>query len=103
MFADLHLQHFRSYTDESFEFSPGVNIFVGPNAIGKTNLLEAILVLARGHSYRVKDEDLVQYNKEWSKVEARLEQNTTRVVKITPLKTTKITYEINNKQLRRLS
>ena len=48
MITDLRLQHFRSYSDDSFELSPGVNIVVGPNASGKTNLLEAVLVLARG-------------------------------------------------------
>ncbi|PIZ62412.1 DNA replication/repair protein RecF, partial [Candidatus Saccharibacteria bacterium CG_4_10_14_0_2_um_filter_52_9] len=40
MITDLRLQNFRSYKDSSFELSPGVNIIVGPNASGKTNLLE---------------------------------------------------------------
>jgi DNA replication and repair protein RecF len=45
--SSIRLQNFRSYTlDESFEFEPGVNIIVGPNASGKTNLLEAVLVLS---------------------------------------------------------
>ena len=35
MIADLRLQNFRSYTDDLFEFEPGVNIVVGPNASGK--------------------------------------------------------------------
>ena len=50
MIQDIRLQHFRSYIDDSFEFSPAFNIIVGPNASGKTNLLEAILVVARGGS-----------------------------------------------------
>jgi DNA replication and repair protein RecF len=58
---DLRLQYFRSYTDDFFELSPGVNIIVGPNATGKTNLLEAVLLLARGKSYRAKDGELVQF------------------------------------------
>jgi DNA replication and repair protein RecF len=44
MIADIQLQNFRSYKNDSFEFSSGVNIIVGPNASGKTNLLEAVLV-----------------------------------------------------------
>jgi energy-coupling factor transporter ATP-binding protein EcfA2 len=44
--TDLRLQNFRSYRDASFEMGPGVNIIVGPNASGKTNLLEAVAVLA---------------------------------------------------------
>ena len=44
MLSDIRLQRFRTYRDESFEFDAGVNIIVGPNASGKTNLLEALLV-----------------------------------------------------------
>jgi DNA replication and repair protein RecF len=63
MITSIRLQNFRSYADESFEFEPGVNIIVGPNASGKTNLLEAVLVLARGTSYRAKDYELIQFSK----------------------------------------
>ena len=49
MATDLHLQNYRSYQNDSFEFSQGVNIIVRPNASGKTNLLEAILMICRGN------------------------------------------------------
>ena len=62
MITDLRLQQFRSYADELFELNPGVNIIVGPNASGKTNLLEAILVLALGSSYRAKDSELTMFD-----------------------------------------
>ena len=61
MIADIRLKNFRSYKDESFEFSPGVNIIVGPNASGKTNLLEALLVISKGSSYRARDNELIKY------------------------------------------
>jgi DNA replication and repair protein RecF len=70
MITNLRLQHFRSYSDESFEFEPGVNVIVGPNASGKTNLLEALLVLARGKSYRAGDADLLQYDQDWARLDA---------------------------------
>ena len=70
MISDIRLQHFRSYTDDAFEFTPAVNIIVGPNASGKTNLLEAILVMARGSSYRARDSDLVQYDQPWARLDA---------------------------------
>jgi DNA replication and repair protein RecF len=93
------LQNFRSYTDESFEFEPGVNIIVGPNASGKTNLLEAVLVLSRGSSYRVRDSELVQFNKPWARLDSYFESQN-RVVKIEE-KNGKFdkTYEIDDKQL----
>lgn len=70
MITDLRLQHFRSYSDASFELDAGVNIIVGPNASGKTNLLEAVLVVARGGSYRVSDAELVQFGASWARLDA---------------------------------
>ena len=81
MITSLRLQNFRSYQDGSFEFDPGVNIIVGPNASGKTNLLEAVLALARGSSYRVRDAELIQFSKPWARLDGYFGQHT-RVVKI---------------------
>jgi DNA replication and repair protein RecF len=67
--TDLRLQQYRSYTDSSFELSPGVNIIVGPNASGKTNLLEAILVLATGKSFRAKDSELIKFSAPWARLD----------------------------------
>lgn len=69
MINNLRLQNFRSYSDDSFEFEPGVNIVVGPNASGKTNLLEAVLVLARGSSYKAKDVDLIKFGQPWARLD----------------------------------
>lgn len=82
MLTDLRLQHFRSYDDESFEFGAGVNIIVGPNASGKTNLLEAILVLARGGSYRVKDSELVRHGQPWARLDAHTGEDAERTLKL---------------------
>jgi DNA replication and repair protein RecF len=102
MIQDLRLQHFRSYTDESFEFSPAVNIIVGPNASGKTNLLEAVLVLARGGSYRAKDADLVEFGAPWARLDA-LVDDTPRVVKLITEPLPRKTYEIDGKVYSRLT
>src|SRR3990167_9033922 len=69
MISNIRLQNFRSYTDASFEFEPGVNIIIGPNASGKTNLLEAILVLASGKSFRARDIDLIEFKKPWARLD----------------------------------
>jgi DNA replication and repair protein RecF len=98
----LRLQHFRSYLDESFEFSPAVNIIVGPNASGKTNLLEAILVVARGGSYRANDSDLVEFGEPWARLDAQME-NTTRVVKFMTEPLPRKMYELDGKVFSRLS
>ncbi len=65
--------------------APAINIIVGPNAsAGKTNILEAILVLARGSSYRAKDAELVKFGQAWARLDTHLANSTTRTIKLTP-------------------
>ncbi len=103
MIAELRLKHFRSYTNDSFEPTSAVNIIVGPNASGKTNLLEAILVIARGKSYRVKDAELVQFDAEWARLDARLTNGSERTVKIEPEPAPSKSYVLDGKVYKRLS
>jgi DNA replication and repair protein RecF len=102
MISDIRLQHFRSYTDEAFEFAPGVNIIVGPNASGKTNLLEAVLVAARGASYRAKDAELIQYDEPWARLDAH-DETGLRTIKMVREPRPGKTYEIEGRVFRRLS
>jgi DNA replication and repair protein RecF len=103
MITDLRLQHFRSYGDASFELGPGVNIIVGPNASGKTNLLEALLVLARGSSYRAKDSELVQFGKSWARVDGHSSDGGQRTIKIITKPEPGKQYEIDTKLFKRLT
>lgn len=103
MITDLRLQNFRSYTDESFELSPGVNIIVGPNASGKTNLLEAVLVLALGSSYRARDTELIRFEQPWARLDSHSETSGSRTVKIITEPSLSKTYEIDGKTYKRLS
>lgn len=58
--ASLQLSGFRNYRELSMVFSSGLNVIYGDNAQGKTNLLEAIYVLATGKSHRTaRDQELV--------------------------------------------
>ncbi len=82
MINSLRLQNFRSYKDSPFEFSDEVNIVVGLNASGKTNLLEAILVLATGRSYRARMPQLVRLGKNWARLDATT-KTSPRTLKIT--------------------
>ncbi|HSX36486.1 MAG TPA: DNA replication/repair protein RecF [Patescibacteria group bacterium] len=104
MITDLRLQNFRSYNDASFELSSGVNIIVGPNASGKTNLLEAVLVLARGGSYRASDSELVQFNASWSRLDADTPHGK-RTVKLEQMAHDKYlkSFEIDGQTLSRLT
>ncbi len=103
MITDLRLQHFRSYNDESFEISPGVNIIVGPNASGKTNLLEAVLVLARGTSYRAHDQELIQFDQPWARLDSHSSNSSQRTVKILNHPAPGKSYELDGKSYKRLT
>ncbi|MBF0380541.1 MAG: DNA replication/repair protein RecF [Magnetococcales bacterium] len=48
----LRLHDFRNIGDATLEFSPGFNLIIGENGQGKSNLLEAIALLATGRSFR---------------------------------------------------
>lgn len=52
----LTLQHFRSYKKAQFTFDPHTTVIIGPNAAGKTNLVEAIGLFATGKSFRTAKE-----------------------------------------------
>lgn len=59
MLTTLELRNFRSYEDGLFAFEDGVNIIVGPNASGKTNLLQAIHALGNMKAFGAQSELLM--------------------------------------------
>jgi DNA replication and repair protein RecF len=54
--AAIGLEDFRSYEDRKIDLGPGVTAFVGANGAGKTNILEAVHLVARGESSRAGDD-----------------------------------------------
>ena len=70
---DFYLRGFRNYQEERFEFDPGVNLIVGQNAQGKTNLLEGIAYLGSGKSFRAqKTGELIRFGAEFAELEGRV-------------------------------
>lgn len=60
---NLYLKNFRNYELLSLELNQGVNIFIGDNAQGKTNILEGIYYCSLGKSHRTnKDKELINWN-----------------------------------------
>ena len=69
----LSLRGFRNYTELEADFVPGVNLILGDNAQGKTNLLEAISYLSTGHGFRTRKEaELLQFGAEFADLEAKI-------------------------------
>ena len=61
---NLSLINFRNYNELNIELSDRVNIFIGDNAQGKTNIIESIYYCSLGKSHRTsKDKELINWNK----------------------------------------
>ena len=70
----LRLVNFRSYCDASVGFGAGLNVVVGQNATGKTNLLEGAWFALRGASPRTRrEEKLITWGQRYTRVELELE------------------------------
>jgi DNA replication and repair protein RecF len=52
--SKLTLQSFRNYKKQVFQLSSDITVIVGPNAVGKTNVMEAIYLLASGKSFHAE-------------------------------------------------
>jgi DNA replication and repair protein RecF len=69
------LQNFRNYSKAQFNFSLQTTIIVGPNAVGKSNIIEALFLLSTGKSFRTdKDRQLIQFGKSVSRLKGIIEE-----------------------------
>ncbi len=69
----LELRDFRNYRETQMEFDEGVNLIVGNNAQGKTNLLEAISYLGSGKSFRTqRNGELIRFGAEYGELMAEV-------------------------------
>ena len=70
---DIKLRDFRNYEQLALSFDPGVNLIVGDNAQGKTNLLEAIIYLGSGKSFHTqKSSEMVRFGAEFGEIEGNV-------------------------------
>jgi len=67
---DIKLHGFRNYEEIALQFEPGVNLIVGDNAQGKTNLLESIAFLGSGRAFRTQRcAELIKLGESFAEVE----------------------------------
>ncbi|HEY7599267.1 MAG TPA: AAA family ATPase, partial [Candidatus Limnocylindrales bacterium] len=67
----LELAGFRSYDALAVSFPSGPQVVVGPNAAGKTNLLEALLLLGTGRSHRAaNDQEMIGWGADFARLVA---------------------------------
>lgn len=72
---DIELQNYRNYEQATLTFSPSINVLIGENAQGKTNLIESIYFLAMSRSHRTsRDRELIRWDSDFAKVKGLLKK-----------------------------
>ena len=65
----IKIENFRNYHEEEVVFHNKVNVIVGDNAQGKTNLLESIYVSSLGRSFRTtKDKEMIRFEEPFARI-----------------------------------
>jgi len=85
----LLLQNFRSHTQHILEFDKNLNLIIGPNGSGKTNVLEAIFLLAAGKSFRSSSQSkLINWDDFFTSVRGKVinDKNETNEIEIKLIK-----------------
>lgn len=81
----LKVKNYRNYDELDIQFENKVNVILGENAQGKTNIMESIYVLAMAKSHRTStDKDLIRWDEEYAKIEGRIvKRNSTIPLELT--------------------
>ena len=100
----LQLKNYRNYVNEKAVLSNGMNVLVGENGAGKTNLLEAVYLLSTTRSHRNDDDrELIFFDRDFASAEALLKNITgTEQLSVIVHRTGK-TLLVNNVPLKRNS
>ena len=73
MIKSVKLSDFRNFKKKILKFAEGITVIVGPNASGKTNVLESLFLLSMGRSFKTNsDSEAIQYEKDLTRIEGAL-------------------------------
>ena len=107
---NIYIKNFRNYDEEMINFNKKINIIIGNNAQGKTNLIESIYLMSIGKSFRAsKDNDMIQFDKDISNINGfinkkyfdvniniLLDRNNKKIIKLNQAKLNKNSDILNN-------
>lgn len=100
----VKLRNFRNYRNETVDFTEGMNVIVGDNGEGKTNLLESIYLLSTTRSHRNDDDkELIQFEEEFASIEGTVVYKDDRSKLTAILHKNGKTIMINNQPVRKNS
>ena len=100
----ISVQHVRNHTKKSINLSPETTVITGKNGAGKTSLIEALYIALQGTSFRGSDNDVLQKDQTWYRVDVEMSDGSMRTVKFDSLKQAgRKQFSINDKISYRLS
>ena len=99
----LNLINFRNYKKIAITLDKKINIFIGDNAQGKTNILESVYFLALTKSYRTTDFNLINKGYEKAKVKAEIKNNNIFKSLTIELTKEKKNVKVNNNEIKKIS
>lgn len=79
MLKKLELVNFRSYKSFNIDFDAQLIAIIGPNAVGKTNLIESIYVSSTTKSFRARDRDLINSGNDFYKIKTTYDDTVTEL------------------------
>lgn len=100
---EISLQNYRNYEKINLKFNKNINIIIGDNAKGKTNILESIYFLSITKSYRTNEDiNLINHGKNFFKIKGKIHDQ--RLVKRLEIDfTNKKKIFLNGKEVKKLS
>lgn len=101
----IRLKNYRNYENFEIDLSPNLNIIIGNNAQGKTNLLESIYVLAVTKSFlSINDKGLIKFDNKFAKICGEINNNSSKNNKLEIIFSDKgKVVKINGKEIKKLS
>ena len=102
--SKIELSHYRNYKKEKVKFCDKVNIFIGNNAQGKTNILESIYILALTKSHRVGFENnIIEDGEQACKIKGSLRDGPSLKDLEILINLEKKKVSINNKEIKKIA
>lgn len=69
MISKLKLSDFRNFKKKSLEFSENITVIIGPNGVGKTNILESLFLISIGKSFKARTEvEMLRYDQDLARI-----------------------------------
>lgn len=83
MVSKVKLLNFRNFKEKIFSFSDKISVIVGPNAIGKTNILESLFLLSTGKSFKARlEEEMISYREEIGRAQGKVTSSKSQVTNL---------------------